>query len=157
MVKGWTLASHSWSNTATRLWAGLIGLTETSTGTALPFFQRNIRGPFLHLFLGLLYSASLTTGSRRKRRTEPTIVSPSATRLKERSSSAVLVYYPRDVLHLNTWFLNKSTLTGWTSIRDMPSIYNSGTLASKLTVSTFHFATSSMFVTYNFIFGTFLS
>ena len=83
-------------------------------GTALPFVQWNVRGPSLHLFFGLLYSASVAAGSGRKLWTGPTIFSPS-----QRLSPVVLAYYPRDVqqvlLHLNTWFLNKSTLTGWST------------------------------------------
>ena len=71
MGKWWTLTSHSWSNTTTRLWAGLIGFTGTSAGTALPFVQRNVRGPSLHLLLGLLHSTSLATGPRRKLAARP--------------------------------------------------------------------------------------
>ena len=119
MEKGWTMASHSWSNTTIRLWAGLIGFTRMLTGTSLPFVQRNVCGPSLHLLLGLLHSASLATGSHRKFWTGPMIFSPSATWLKECSLPVVLVYYPKDIwqvlLHLSTWFLNQSTLTSWTT------------------------------------------
>ena len=79
--------------------AGLAGLIATSTGSALSFVQSNVRGPSLHLLLGLLHLASLATDSRREHLTGPMIISPSATRLKERSSPVVLVYYPRDVLN----------------------------------------------------------
>ena len=65
----------------TRPWAGLIGLTRTSTGTAMPFVQRNVCGPSLYLLLGLLHSA---TGSRRKLWTRSTIFSPSQCRATER-------------------------------------------------------------------------
>ena len=81
MGKGWTLASHSWSNTTTRL-AGLIGFTRTSTGTALPFVQTNVCGPSLHLLLGLLHPANLATGSRRKLWTGPTFSRPKIKLIK---------------------------------------------------------------------------
>ena len=111
MGKGWTLASHSWSNTTTRPWAGLAGLITTSTGSALSFVQSNVRGPSLHLLLGLLHLASLATDSRREHLTGPMIISPSATRLKERSSPVVLVYYPRDVLNRFCWIIAHGSWT----------------------------------------------
>ena len=75
--------------------------------------------PIFALIAWIVASARLATGSRRKLWTGPTIFSPSATPLKELSSPVVLVYYHREVqqvlLHLRTWFLNESSLTGWTA------------------------------------------
>jgi len=90
MGKLWTLASHSWSNT-TRAWVGLIGWTRTWTGTALPSVKRNVPGPSLHIaWIVALNKPGICTGSRRKLWARPTISSPSAARLKERSLPVVL-------------------------------------------------------------------